>query len=86
MECRERCGACCIAPSIQQPFYGMPNGKPAGVVCIHLDNQMRCVLFNDPRRPAVCAQFKAEQDFCGDSREQALTILLDLELATLKGG
>ncbi|TXR53067.1 YkgJ family cysteine cluster protein [Reinekea thalattae] len=79
MECREQCGACCIAPSINKPFYGMPHGKPAGVACIHLDRQMRCQLFADPRRPKVCAQFVPEVDFCGESKEQALVIMLTME-------
>ena len=82
MECREKCGACCIAPSINTPFYGMPQGKPAGVACIHLDNQMRCVLFGDPRRPKVCSQFMPEPDFCGENREQALAVMFDLEELT----
>ncbi|MEJ2045078.1 MAG: YkgJ family cysteine cluster protein [Reinekea sp.] len=79
MQCREKCAACCIAPAINTPFYGMPQGKPAGVACIHLDRQMRCQLFNDSRRPPVCSQFQAEPDFCGESREQALHIMLVLE-------
>ena len=32
MNCREGCGACCIAPSISSPIPGMPHGKPAGAV------------------------------------------------------
>ncbi|HEY9032518.1 MAG TPA: YkgJ family cysteine cluster protein, partial [Pseudomonadales bacterium] len=28
MECRPGCGACCIAASLNQPFFGMPQGKP----------------------------------------------------------
>lgn len=79
MECREGCGACCIAPSINQPFYGMPHGKPAGVPCIHLDRHYRCALFGDARRPPVCQQFEPEPLFCGDSREQAMKFMLDLE-------
>ena len=47
--CREGCAACCIAPSISSPIPGMPNGKPAGVRCVQLDNALRCLLF------AVCA-------------------------------
>lgn len=79
MECRDKCGACCIAPSINQPFYGMPQGKPAGVRCIHLDKQMRCELFNDPRRPQACGSFQAEPDFCGTTAEEAMSIMLTLE-------
>jgi hypothetical protein len=82
MNCRDGCGACCIAPSINQPFLGMPQGKPAGVRCVHLDDQMRCRIFNDPQRPPVCSQFQAESWVCGDNREQALHILQDLEHQT----
>ncbi len=79
MQCRSACGACCIAPSITRPFHGMPQGKPAGVRCVHLDDAMNCGLFDDPRRPAVCADFQAESAICGDSREQALHLLDALE-------
>jgi hypothetical protein len=34
MECRSGCGACCVAPSINAPLPGMPQGKPAGVRCV----------------------------------------------------
>ncbi|GAB3286259.1 YkgJ family cysteine cluster protein [Parahaliea aestuarii] len=85
MDCRSGCGACCIAPSITRPYYGMPQGKPAGVRCIHLDEAMACRLFNDPRRPAVCAAFRAEPEVCGESREQALQILDALEILSRPG-
>jgi uncharacterized protein len=80
MECRSHCGACCIAPSIVQPFYGMPAGKPAGERCVHLDSQMRCALFGDSRRPSLCDTFSAEVAVCGHSRLQALATLEKLEL------
>lgn len=83
MQCREGCGACCIAPSIRRPYHGMPNGKAAGETCVHLDPQMRCLLFKDPRRPTCCGSFAAEVSACGDGREQALVILAEMELATL---
>tara|TARA_B110000977_G_scaffold67952_1_gene92238 strand:- start:65 stop:346 length:282 start_codon:yes stop_codon:yes gene_type:complete len=83
MECRADCGACCIAISIHQPFYAMPNGKPAGVSCVHLSPSMRCILFGDARRPDLCDAFKAEREFCGDNREQALVRLAQLELQSL---
>lgn len=86
MQCRSGCGACCIAPSISRPFYGMPGGKPAGVPCVHLDEAMRCRLFGDPRRPAVCGAFQAEESVCGGSRAQALTLLGDLESLSAPGG
>lgn len=83
MECRELCGACCIAPSISRPYHGMPRGKAAGERCVHLDVNLRCGLFGDPRRPEFCSTFAAETGICGENREQALAILADLEVLTL---
>ena len=83
MQCRQACGACCIAPSINQSFYGMPNGKPAGVPCVHLDADMNCVLFGDGRRPALCDAFTPERAVCADNRQQAMDRLAQLELLSL---
>ena len=80
MRCREHSGACCVAPSINTPFYGMPDGKPAGTPCVHLDEAMRCRLFGDERRPALCADFAPEREICGHSRAQAQAILARLEI------
>ncbi|MFV0478386.1 MAG: YkgJ family cysteine cluster protein [Parahaliea sp.] len=82
MQCRPACGACCIAPSIEQSFWGMPAGKAAGTRCVHLDEQQRCRIFDDPRRPQICASFMPEEAFCGSSTEQALSILMALEIQT----
>lgn len=82
MQCRPGCGACCIEPSINRPFYGMPAGKPAGVPCIHLDEQRRCRLFGDPRRPDVCVNFAAELSVCGTTGGEAERRLRWLEDAT----
>ncbi|SFF53727.1 hypothetical protein SAMN04488120_107111 [Fontimonas thermophila] len=60
----------------------MPGGKPAGVPCIHLDDEMRCRLYGDPRRPAVCARLAPNPEMCGDTREHALVFLRDLERLT----
>ncbi len=79
MNCREGCGACCIAPAIVTPFWGMPAGKPAGVRCVHLNDQRRCLLFGDPRRPQCCVDFMAEPDFCGADRDEALYLLAAFE-------
>jgi Fe-S-cluster containining protein len=78
MECRKDCGACCIAVSISSPIPGMPEGKPAGVRCIHLLYDNRCSIYNTPDKPKVCSDFKAELEFCGNSREEALRILYNL--------
>jgi len=78
MDCRPDCGACCIAISISSPIPGMPGGKPAGVRCLHLKDDWSCDLYYDPSRPKVCNDFKAEKEFCGSSREEAMKILLSL--------
>lgn len=49
-ECRKNCGACCIARSISSAIPGMPNGKPAEIICIHLDNNYQCELFEQNSR------------------------------------
>ncbi len=79
MMCRMGCGACCTAPSISSPIPGMPEGKPAGVPCVHLSVENRCQIFGDPSRPAVCSEFKASEDVCGDNRDEAMTQLIWLE-------
>jgi hypothetical protein len=53
----------------------MPEGKPAGVRCINLLNDYRCAIYNDPGYPKVCTGFRAELEFCGSSREEAMKIL-----------
>lgn len=87
MQCRENCGACCIAPSINSPIPGMPNGKPAGVRCIQLDEQNRCLIFGKPERPAFCASLQASIEMCGgdhlkNPKEHAMTWLSQLEIMT----
>ena len=82
-ECRQYCGACCIAPSIKTPIPGMPAGKPAGIRCVHLDKDYRCELFGKAERPLLCAKFQAEADLCGANREQALERIHLLERATV---
>lgn len=82
MECRLGCGACCIAPSISTPIPGMPQGKPAGVRCVQLDEFNLCRLFGKPERPLVCGLLMPEREMCGTSNEAALAYLNELEAAT----
>lgn len=82
MDCRPGCGACCIAPSIATPIPGMPHGKPAGIPCVHLDDAHGCRLFGRPERPRFCASLPPEPGMCGGSREEALSLLDLLEIAT----
>lgn len=83
MECRPNCGACCIAPSINRPYFGMPNGKRAGQICVHLDvAQFHCKIWSTENYPSVCAGFKAEQSICGQTRDEALETIAILEVIT----
>ncbi|HCN62840.1 MAG TPA: YkgJ family cysteine cluster protein [Pseudomonas sp.] len=75
MNCREGCGACCIAPSISTPIPGMPDGKPAGERCLHLSVDYLCGLFGQPERPAVCGAFKADIEVCGSSQQEAINLI-----------
>ncbi|HEY1016340.1 MAG TPA: YkgJ family cysteine cluster protein [Herpetosiphonaceae bacterium] len=86
MDCREGCGACCIAPSISSPIPGMPHGKPAGVRCAQLTADNRCAIFGHPERPAVCASLRPSAEMCRGSAAEALIWLSDLERATEPGG
>jgi Fe-S-cluster containining protein len=55
----------------------MPEGKPAGVRCIHLRENYACAIYDD--RPKVCRDFRAEEEVCGRNRQEALTLLTWLE-------
>jgi uncharacterized protein len=81
--CRSGCAACCIAPSISSAIPGMPLGKPAGVRCVQLDEQLRCRLFGMPERPVVCRTLRPGPEMCGENREQAMQRLAALEQQTL---
>jgi len=80
LPCRPGCGACCIAPSISSLR------KPAGEPCRHLDAEFRCRIFGRPERPACCAGLQPSPEMCGETREQALRWLTDLEVLTHPGG
>jgi len=82
MECRVGCGACCIAISISSEIPGMPAGKPAGVRCIQLSNENKCLLFGTAKRPAVCVGLKPSEEMCGRNYEEAMSYLELLEKAT----
>lgn len=76
MQCRTGCGACCIAPSITVL------NKPAGVRCQHLTDENLCAIFGKPERPRACADFHAGPDVCGETNEEALRIITELEAVT----
>lgn len=85
MECRVGCGACCIAPSISSPIPGMPEGKPAGVRCVQLTTDNKCMLFGKPERPLVCSNLKPSREMCGLLDGDAFSFLSYLERATRPG-
>jgi uncharacterized protein len=60
----------------------MPQGKPAGVRCVQLDDANRCRLFGRPERPAFCGGLQPSQEMCGHGREQAMAWIASLERAT----
>lgn len=82
MECRIGCAACCVQITISSPIPGLPGGKPAGMICPHLDKRNRCRLWGGPDYPAVCAGFKAAPEYCGATSEEAFAILARLEEET----
>lgn len=82
LDCRVGCGACCIAPSISSPIPGMPQGKAAGVRCVQLSDDNRCLLFGKPERPAVCVNLRPLPEMCRDSAQAAMIYLIELEHVT----
>ncbi len=63
----------------------MPLGKPAGVRCLQLADDLRCMIFGQDTRPLVCAQLKASSDMCGaqdDGGHYARVYLARLEKLT----
>ena len=80
MNCHKVCGACCIAPHISSPLPNMPNGKPAGMRCINLDEYNLCTVYD--QRPSVCRDFSADIETCGTNFEEALRMIGELEEAT----
>ena len=81
-ECR-MCGACCIAQSISSIIPGTGRGKPAGVRCVHLSEENRCLIYSE--RPDVCREFSATKELCGSSFKEAMANLSWLEEATKTG-
>lgn len=82
MKCRIGCAACCIAPSISSLIPGMAGGKPAGVRCIQLSDDNRCLLFANDLRPAVCSSLRPSSEMCGRNAGEAMQLLTGWERAT----
>jgi hypothetical protein len=60
----------------------MPNGKPAGVRCVQLDERNGCRIFGQPERPRVCGGLQPSPEMCGASAAQAMFFLSELERLT----
>jgi uncharacterized protein len=56
----------------------MPEGKLAGVRCLHLLDDYSCAIYNSSEKPRVCSDFRAESEFCGNTQEEAIRILYSL--------
>jgi Fe-S-cluster containining protein len=80
--CRAGCGACCIAPSISSAIPEMPQGKPAGVRCVQLNELNQCLIFGLPSRPLVCASLMPTLEMCGHNAAEAFAYLERLEIET----
>jgi hypothetical protein len=62
----------------------MPGGKPAGVPCVNLDPvSLICAIWGTPAYPKTCRRFAPAMDVCGDSAEEAMRLIGELETQTL---
>jgi len=83
MKCRIGCGACCIAPTITSPLPNMPDGKPSGVACVNLDTvTLTCRIWGQENYPEFCASYRACEEICGSTKEQALKNIYYLDELT----
>jgi len=64
----------------------MPHGKPAGVRCVQLDDDLRCRIFGRPERPSCCGGLQPSPAMCGETSAHALLWLGRLEEATRPAG
>ncbi len=85
ISCRAGCGACCVVLSIASPLPGMPEGKPAGVRCIHLTEQNFCMLYGKPERPKVCESYQATAELCGGCAREAFERIARLDTEEIIG-
>jgi hypothetical protein len=74
-----------IDPTLKMVSFSalkVTSGKPAGVRCVQLDEHDGCRIFGRPERPAVCGGLQPSSEMCGESREQAMFFLTELERLT----
>jgi hypothetical protein len=61
----------------------MPDGKPAGVMCVNLDRETYlCRIWGTDEYPDVCHRFIADENVCGTNRGDALELIAILERDT----
>jgi hypothetical protein len=60
----------------------MPDGKPAGVRCVQLSDDNRCLIFGLSERPATCVALRPSEEMCGSTTAEALVYLTWLEDVT----
>jgi len=60
----------------------LPEGKPSGVRCPHLTDDVRCRLFGSPDRPSVCTSLRPQPEMCGGSSHEAMATLIRWEHLT----
>jgi hypothetical protein len=60
----------------------MPRGKPAGIRCVQLTEDLRCALYGRPERPAFCVGLRPSPDLCGATAAAAMRLIAALEAAT----
>jgi hypothetical protein len=60
----------------------LPEGKPSGVRCPHLTDDIRCRLFGSPDRPSVCTGLRPQAEMCGGSTDEAMATLIRWEHLT----
>ena len=63
----------------------MPQGKPAGVRCVNLDEDNLCRVWGTAEYPEVCRRFPAMADTCGNDAVEAVRLLARLEEHTAPG-
>jgi hypothetical protein len=68
--------------SISSPIPDMPDGKPAGIKCLHLTKDRCCDLFGSIHRPKICEKFQADPEICGKSKREAMELIALLEKET----
>jgi predicted alpha/beta-hydrolase family hydrolase len=62
----------------------MPQGKPAGVRCRHLDGHNLCTLFGRPERPSFCLGWKPSPEICGANFNEAIANIEAMEAQTAR--